>query len=138
MQLPAPLQAPSGVDVDPLHDAVPQLVPAAIGRHAPPPSQVPLNPQGGAGGQLPCGSIAPTGTGLHAPADPATLHDVQVPQLADEQQTPSTQLPLPHSAGAAQIWPSRFGPQEPALHTMPLTQSLSIPQADRQLVPLQV
>lgn len=102
-QLPAPSQAPTGVDVDPLHDAVPQVVPAAIGRQAPVPSQVPLKPQGGAGRQPPCGSIAPTGTGLHVPADPATLHDVHVPQLAVEQHTPSTQLPLSHSAGAAQI-----------------------------------
>src|SRR3954465_13757206 len=102
-----------GVDVDPLQEAVPQLVPAAIGLQAPPPSQVPLNPQGGAGAQPPCGSIAPSGTGLHAPADPATLHEVQVPQLAAEHQPPSPQLPLSPSAGAAQIWPSRFFPHEP-------------------------
>ena len=103
LQLPAPSQAPTGVDVDPLQEAAPQLVPAAIGRQAPPPSQVPSNPQGGAAVQPPCGSIAPTGTGLQAPAEPATLHDVHVPQLDDEQQTPSTQLPLLHSVGAAQI-----------------------------------
>jgi hypothetical protein len=113
-------------------------VPAAIARQAPAPSQVPLNPQGGAGAQPPCGSIAPTGTGLHAPADPATLHEVQVPQLDDEQQTPSTQLPLAHSAAAPQIWPSRIFPHEPLTQNVPLTQSLSTPQAARQLVPLHV
>jgi hypothetical protein len=137
-QLPAPSQAPTGVDVDPLQDAVPQLVPAAIGWQPPAPSQVPLNPQGGTGAQAPCGSIAPMGTGLHAPAEPATLHDVQVPQLADEQQTPSTQLPPSHSDGAEQIWPSRFLPHEPLTQNMPATQSLSVPQAARQLVPLHV
>ena len=138
MQLPAPSQAPTGVDVDPVHVAVPQLVPAAIGRQLPPPSQVPLNPQGGADAQPPCGSIAPTGTGAHAPADPATLHDVQVPQLADEQQTPSTQLPLSHSVPAVQTCPSRFFPQDPLLHTVPGPHSLSPEQAARQEVPLQV
>jgi hypothetical protein len=78
-------------------------VPAAIHRQAPVPSQVPLVPQGGAGWQPPCGSAAPVGTGVHAPALPVTLHARQVPQLAAEQQTPSTQLPLSHSAAAPQI-----------------------------------
>ena len=137
-QLPAPSQAPTGVEVDPLHEAVPQLVPSGVDRQAPLPLQVPSKPQGGAGRQPPCGSIAPTATGLHVPADPATLHDVQVPQLAVEQQTPSTQLPRSHSEGAAQIWPRRFLPHEPALQNMPATQSASTPQAARQVVPLQV
>ena len=127
-----------GVDVDPVHEPVPQLVPAGIGRQPPAPSQVPLNPQGGAAAQPPCGSIAPTGTGLQAPAEPATLHEVHVPQLDDEQQTPSTQLPLSQSAAAAQLWPSRFFPHDPLTQNMPLTQSLSTPHAARQLVPLQV
>jgi hypothetical protein len=48
-QVPAPSQAPAGVDVEPLHDAVPQLVPTGIDRQAPLPLQVPLKPQGGAG-----------------------------------------------------------------------------------------
>jgi hypothetical protein len=124
--------------VDPLHDAAPQIVPAAIGRHAPLPSQVPLNPQGGVGAQPPCGSIAPAATGLQAPALPVTLHDAQDGQLADEQQTPSTQLPLSHSDAAAQICPSRFLPQEPLLQTIPVTQSVSLEQAARQVVPLQL
>ena len=137
-QLPAPSHLPTGVDVDPLHDAVPQIVPAGIGWHAPLPSQVPLNPQGGAGVQPPCGSIAPAGTGLQAPALPVTLHDAQDAQLADEQQTPSTQLPLAHSVPAAQTCPRRFKPQEPLLQTVPVTQSASLEQAARQVVPLQL
>ena len=127
-----------GVDVEPLQEPVPQLVPAGIGRQAPPPSQVPLNPQGGAEAQPPWGSIAPTGTGLQAPAEPATLHEVHVPQLDDEQQTPSTQLPLSHSAAAAQIWPSRFFPHEPLLQTLAVAQSASPVQAALQPVPLQL
>jgi hypothetical protein len=113
-------------------------VPAAIGRQAPLPSQVPLKPQGGAGRQPPCGSMAPAGTGRQAPAPPATLHAVQVPQLADEQQTPSTQLPLSQSAPPVQSCPRRFFPQAPSLQTVPGAQSASPEQAARQEVPLQV
>ena len=136
--MPAPSQAPAGVAVDPLHDAVPQAVPAAMKRQAPAPLQVPLVPQGGAGAQPPCGSIPPAGTGVQAPALPLTLHDAQIAQLVDEQQTPSTQLPLSHSAAAAQICPSRFFPQEPALQTLPIEQSALSVQAARQAVPLQL
>ena len=136
--VPLPSQLPTGIAVDPVQDTVPQLVPAGIGRHAPLPSQVPLNPQGGLAAHPPCGSIAPAGTGRQVPALPATLHDVQVPQLVVEQHTPSTQLPLSHSVPAAQICPSRFLPHEPLLHTVPGTQSLSMAQAERQVVPLQL
>ena len=125
--------------MDPLHDAAPQIVPAAVGRQAPLPSQVPLNPQGGAAAQPPCGSIAPAATGLQAPALPVTLHDAQVGQLADEQQTPSTQLPLSHSDAAAQICPRRFLSAGAAVADVPATQSVSLEQAARQaVVPLHV
>ena len=129
---------PAGVSVAPLHEAAPQAVPADIARQAPAPSQVPLNPQGGVAAQPPCGSIAPAGTGLQRPALPVTLHEAQVPQLADEQQTPSTQLPPSHSLPAAQIWPRRFLPHEPALQTVPATQSASLAHAALHAVPLQL
>ena len=129
---------PTGVTVEPLQDCAPQLVPAGTDRHAPAPSQVPLNPQGGLGTQPPCVSIAPAGIGLQLPAPPATLQAVQVPQLVDEQQTPSTQLPLSHSVPAVQTCPSRFFPQEPLLQTVPGAHSLSPEQAARHEVPLQV
>jgi hypothetical protein len=102
------------------------------------PSQAPLKPQGGAGVQPPCGSAAPAGTDVQAPALPLTLHDAQSPQLTDEQQTPSTQLPLSHSLPAPQIWPRRFFPHEPALQNIPPAQSASTAQAARHAVPLQV
>jgi hypothetical protein len=89
-QVPAPLQLPAFVKVDPLHEAVPQLVVAGAFAQFPLPSQRPVNPQGGLGVQPPCGSIAPAMIGLHMPAMPATLHDWQLPQLAAPQQTPST------------------------------------------------
>ena len=75
--------------VDPLHEAVPQLVVAGAFAQLPFPSQRPVNPQGGLAAQPPCGSIASAMTGLHMPAMPATLHDRQLPQLAEAQQTPS-------------------------------------------------
>jgi hypothetical protein len=129
---------PIGVPVEPLQAATPHTVPAAIDRQTPLPSHVPLKPQGGVNGQPPCGSIPPAGTGAQVPADPTTLHDVQVAQVGTEQQTPSTQLPLSHSADAPQIWPSRFLPHEPLVHTFPAAQSPSTVQAARHAVPLQV
>ena len=101
-QLPTPSQAPIGLAVDPVQLAVPQLMPSAPLRQAPLPSQVPSSPQGGlVAVQAPCGSVLPTGTGRHDPVPPR-LQTWQAPQLAVEQQAPSTQLPLPHSAPAAQ------------------------------------
>ena len=98
--MPLPSQLPTGIAVDPVQDTVPQLVPAGIGRHAPLPSQVPLNPQGGLAAHPPCGSIAPAGTGRQVPALPATLHDVQVPQLAVEQ-LPTLTMPVTRNESAA-------------------------------------
>ncbi len=95
-----PSQLPAAVAVDPVQLAVPQLVPAPEFRQRPAPSHVPSAPQGGAGVQPWCGSAVPAGTGWQ---DPETLQTWQVPQLVAEQQTPSTQLPLAHSAPALQI-----------------------------------
>jgi hypothetical protein len=64
------------------------------------------------------------------------LQTWQEPQLAVEQQTPSTQLPLPHSAPAAQIWPRRLSPQAPALQTFPDEQSALLAQTATQAVPV--
>jgi hypothetical protein len=61
-----------------------------------------------------------------------------VPHAADVQQTPSTQLLLSHSGPDAQIWPRRFLPQDPALHTLPGEQSASDPHAELQVAPLHV
>jgi hypothetical protein len=74
-QAPAPLQFPTGVNVDPPQEAAPQLVVAAAFRQAPLPSHVPLKPHGGLAAQPPCGSMSPAGTGWHRPATPATLQD---------------------------------------------------------------
>lgn len=102
LQLPAPSQLPADVTVVPLHDCAAQFVPDGADRQAPAPSHVPSKPQIGAGVHPPWGSLAPSVTGLHAPAAPETLQDEQAEQLAEEQQTPSTQLPLSHSGPEAQ------------------------------------
>jgi hypothetical protein len=59
-----------------------------------------------------------------------------MPQLAAEQQAPSTQLPLPHSVPAAQIWPRRLRPHAPALQTFPDEQSALLAQTETQAVPV--
>lgn len=135
-QLPTPSQAPIGVSVEPLHIALPQLVPSAPLRQAPLPSQVPSGPQGGvAAAQAPWGSTFPAGSGRHDPV-PLRLQTWHMPQLAAEQQTPSTQLPLPHSLPAAQSWPRRLRPQEPALQKLPEAQSALLLQTETQAVPV--
>ena len=136
-QLPAPSQVPTGVKVDPLHEAAPQLVARGAFSHAPRPSHFPVSPQGGLRTQRSCGSLEPAGTGWQLPPLPATLQARQLPQLAVEQQTPSRQLPLSQSDPEPHTWPRRFLPQEPALQTLPGAQSASIPQAALQVVPLQ-
>lgn len=78
-------------------------------RHCPAPSQVPVDPQGGAGTQRACGSAAPAETALQVPARPGTLQARQVPHEDVPQQTPSTQkLPVRHSSLELHAWPRRF------------------------------
>jgi hypothetical protein len=135
-QFPTPSQAPIGLAVEPLQLAVPQLVPSAPLRQAPLPSHVPSSPQGGlVAAQAPWRSALPAGTGWQEPVPPR-LQIWQVPQLAVEQQTPSTQLPLPHSLPAAQIWPRRLRPHAPALQTFPDEQSALLAQTATHAVPV--
>jgi hypothetical protein len=135
-QLPTPSQAPSGLAVAPEQLAVPQLMPGAPLRQAPLPSQVPSNPQGGlVAVQAPWGSVFPAGIGWQEPLLPR-LQTWQVPQVAAEQQTPSTQLPLPHSVAEEQSWPRRLSPQAPPLQTFPGEQSALVAQTATQAVPV--
>jgi hypothetical protein len=136
--VPLPSQAPTGVSVDPLQVARPQLVPLAASAQAPLPLQVPLGPHtpSEVAAQPPCGSTFPAATGWQEPALPVRLQTWQLPQLGAEQQTPSTQLPLPHSVPAAQSWPRRLSPHAPALQTFPGAQSLLPAQTATQAVPV--
>lgn len=141
VQVPAPSHVPAGVLVDPVQLAVPQLAPALVARQAPAPLQVPSNPQGGAAVHRWCGSAAPDGTGWQEPALPVKLQTWQVPQLPDEQHTPSTQWALSHSVSAMQIWPRRLRPHEPSgLQNWPEAQSVLVAQTETQVwvVALQV
>jgi hypothetical protein len=125
------------LSVDPEQLAVPQLMPVAPLRQLPLPSQVPSNPQGGlVAVQAPCGSVFPAVTGWQAPGFAVRLQAWQVPQLAVEQQTPSTQLPLSHSVPAAHSWPRRLSPHAPALQTFPGEQSALVAQTETQAVPV--
>jgi hypothetical protein len=124
------------VNIDPLHEAAPQLVVAGALRQAPFPSHLPVKPQGGLARQPPCGSISPSGTGWHMPPRPVTLQDWQLPQLSVVQQTPSAQWALSHSVPTVHSWPRRLRPQAPALQTLPGAQSPSPPHAPLQVVPL--
>jgi hypothetical protein len=141
LHAPAPVQLPIGVKVIPTQAAVPQEVEVGAFRQAPAPSHVPVKPQGGLGGQRPCGSAAPAVTSAQAPSLPATLQARHEPQLAVEQQTPSTQkFPLRHSLSAAQSWPRRFlSPQVFTATSQMLggAQSASPVQVALHAVPLQ-
>jgi len=75
--------------------------------------------------QIPCGSAAAAGLGLHAPSDEASAQLWQAPWQASAQQTPSTQKLLAHWLAAEQVCPLALGPQLPATQVWPLTQSLS-------------
>ena len=64
------------------------------------------------------------------------LQTWHMPQLAAEQQTPSTQFPLPHSAPPPQSWPRRLRPHDPALQKLPDEQSPLPLQTETQAVPV--
>ena len=103
-QVPVPVQCETGVKVEPEHEAAPHETLVLPCSHAPAPLQLPVLPQGAAGGQPPCGSAAPAATFAHEPV-------AQVWQLAhaeDAQHTPSTQkLPVRQSLVAMHVWPRR-------------------------------
>jgi len=128
-QLPAPSQVRAGVCVVPLHDSLPQLVPAAQRRHAPTPSHMPSRPQLvlASGAHSLSGSVPP-GTGRQMPSGWLVLliaHATQAPTHADSQHTPSMQNRLAHSPAAAHAAPFAFAAtHEPDEQMLPSAQSL--------------
>jgi hypothetical protein len=85
---------------------VPQPVPEAPGAQAPLPPQVAWVQLATLAAMVAqAGSAVPAATALQVPA-PFRLQRMQVPQLADEQHTWSTHLPLPHSAPVEHACPS--------------------------------
>ena len=106
---PSPVQCEIDVNVEPAHEAAPQLTPALACSQAPAPLQLPVLPHGGWAVQRACGSASPGATFEHVPALPTTLQAWHVPHIELPQQTPSTQKsPVRHSDVAAQGCPRRF------------------------------
>jgi len=69
---------------------------------------------------------------LQAPRLPATAHDRQVPVQVPPQQTPCSQKPELHWAGAAQLAPRGSSPQLLALQVLGDAQSAVVAQVVRQ------
>ena len=117
-QLPVgdpPEQNEVGVKVLPLQVADAQLTLVGCCWQSPAPVQRPVLPQVPFAEHLPCGSATLAPTMVQVPALPVTLQERQVPQLGLPQQTPSTQLALPHSWLERQATPSDLtGRQAPA------------------------
>jgi hypothetical protein len=89
----------------PEQEALPHWTEVAACWQAPAPSQAAVLPQGGLAAQRAWGSVAPAVTLTQTPLAPQTW---QVGQLATPQQTPSTQLLVPHSWAAPQAAPELF------------------------------
>ena len=114
VHVPAPEQNDGGWNVVPVHEmGAPQIVDGSRCSHAPL-THRPVLPHGGLATQLGASGV-PLGTLAQVPA-PLTLHDWHAAQLPVVQQTPSTQLPVPHSLLALHAAPGTFlGTQLPGL-----------------------
>ena len=127
-QLPAPLQVPGGMSVEPEQDPGVQIAPAASLSQTPN-VQVPVWPQmPGPVPQRPSGLPGPR---LAQVPVPLTLQALQVGQLVTVQHTPSVQCPLAQSGSAMQGWPRPSAPQLPAVQTAGLTHSAGLAQVVR-------
>ena len=118
-QMPAPLQVLAGWYVEPEQEAAVHTVPSVHLRQAPPPSHCPSRPQVAvsSGAHSLSGSVPPT-TARQRPSAAAVLAAAQAKQPPAQvlsQQTPSTQLLLPHSTDAVQAVPCGFN----VAHTVP-------------------
>ena len=132
-----PLQVRADVSVEPVQLAAAHCVPAAYRRHAPAPLQKPSLPQVAMPPSVhwPRGSM-PFGTFEHVPSVPATAHERHVPVQVVRQQTPCSQRPELHWAGAVQVAPGGSRPQLPLLHVFGDAQSAVVPQVMRHAPPV--
>jgi hypothetical protein len=119
LQVPVPEQNEGGWWVVPVQDsASPHAVEVERCSHAPA-THSPVLPQTPFAAQF-GGSVVPLGTLAHVPT-PLTLHDWQAAQLAVVQQTPSVQLPLPHSFVVLHAAPFAFlATQLPGVVVLPV------------------
>jgi hypothetical protein len=106
-QVPVPVQNVVAVATPAVQDGATHITFAGAWVHAPAPLQVPVFPQVPLAAQRACGSASPLPTLAQVPR-PFRLQAWQVPHDPVEQQTPSTQLLLPHSWAAVQAAPFPF------------------------------
>lgn len=98
--------------------------------HCPLPLHTPVVPHSVPSSVQLSGSVPPLATLAHVPAVFAQVW--QVPQLAVEQQVPSTQCFDVHWSSAVHEAPSLFKPQVPMSHVLPGEQSAELVQIVRQ------
>jgi hypothetical protein len=135
-QVPLVSQRGAGCSAPALQESVPHVVLAAYLRQAPMPLHWPSRPQvvAPSSAHWPRGSI-PSGTFRHVPSLPATAHDLHVPVQVAEQQRPCAQIAELHSASAPHAAPSGFLPQLLLTQVLGATQSASVMQLIRQVLP---
>jgi hypothetical protein len=121
LQVPVPEQCDGGWYVVLVHaSTAPHGAVLGCCWQAPLPLQTPVFPHGGLAAQRPCGSAVLSATFAQVPM-PLMLHAWQAGQLAVVQQTPSVQLPLPHSLLPPQVAPFPFfATQLPGVVVLPL------------------
>ena len=135
-QVPALSQRPARCSAPALHESLPHTMLTAYFRHAPMPLHWPSRPQveTPSSAHWPSGSW-PSGTFRQVPSLPATAHDLQAPVHAVEQHLPCAQNIELHSASAPQLAPGGFLPQLPPTQVLGDTQSASVMQFVRQVLP---
>jgi hypothetical protein len=102
---PLPGQVAGWTNSEPEQAAGAQVTPEATCWQLPAPLHRPVLPQVVLALHWPVGAAVPAAIGAQVPVA-LTLQAWQVPQVLVEQQTPSTQLPLPHSCAVPQAAPS--------------------------------
>jgi hypothetical protein len=106
-QVPVPEQDAACTNSEPEQVAPAQPVLLETCAQLPAPSHRPLLPQVPFGAHWPLGAGDPVAIGAQVPV-PVMLQAWQLPQPLVEQQTPSMQLPLPHSWPVPQVAPRPF------------------------------
>jgi len=132
--VPAPLQRPASVSVEPVHDCMPQARPGGYSRHAPLPLHEPSVPQPSApeSAHWFSGSVL-AAIAVQTPRLVVSAHDMQIPVHGPAQQTPCWHDPEAHSVPAAQSAPMTFLPQIVPLQTLPFEQSALVVHAVLQV-----
>jgi hypothetical protein len=116
-----------------LHAAGTQIVPLALLRQAPAPSQLPSLPQVETATDAHCSSGSwPAGTIAHVPELPERLQERQVPAQVVEQHTPCWHRPVAHWLAAVHAAPVARLRQAPPMHSNPDAQSAIAAQLVRQ------